>query len=134
MKSSSSYVLVIAHSIDEPSILESLQSSCNDSVVVAYSPDQAMAYLKERLPYLVILMEHRPDYADPLVKKLRFVADQQHAGNTMIIALTDVNDPSWLPQDENPGFDGFLVKPLTGDILNSLVQSAWIRRECCVTS
>jgi CheY-like chemotaxis protein len=134
MEPTSGYVLVLAQAVDEPSILESLLGHCNCSVVVAYSPDQAMHYLRARLPDLVILMEPQSHYTAPFVKRLRVVADQQHASNTMIIALTDVNAPSWLPHDENPGFDGFLVKPLSCDILRSLVQSAWIRRVCCAAA
>jgi AmiR/NasT family two-component response regulator len=62
------------------------------------------------------------------VNQFRSLADT--CGIT-IVALTDVHAPSWLRQEENPGLDGFLVKPLNRDILSSLVQSAWIRQAYC---
>lgn len=134
MEVSCSYVLVIADSTNGRPILESLRSQCNFSMVFASSLEQGVTYLKKKLPYLVIFSEHRTAYMESLLQRLRSTAYQHHACNLMIVALTDVNDPSWLPQDENPGFDGFLVKPLSGDILSSLVQSAWIRQACCAAS
>ncbi|MEM1309626.1 MAG: hypothetical protein AAGF98_09125, partial [Cyanobacteria bacterium P01_H01_bin.153] len=45
-----------------------------------------------------------------------------------IVALTESGSPRWQSADEVLDLDGFLVQPLTDDILVSLVQSAMIKR------
>ena len=41
-----------------------------------------------------------------------------------IVALTESSESSWFPYEEHPSLDGFLVKPLSSDVLNSVVESA----------
>lgn len=94
----------------------------------ANSEDQAVARVSQAPPYLVILTGDRQTWSHRLVHTLR---NRAQAENITIVALTDCHSPSWLHQEENPGFDGFLVKPISGDILTSLVQSAWVRKTCC---
>ncbi|NJO42923.1 MAG: response regulator [Cyanobacteria bacterium CRU_2_1] len=95
-------------------------------MVVASSADQAMAKAKQSPPSLIILSGNQQDWSQTLISRLRTIAN--HSGGIMIVALTDSHAPSWLRQEENPGLDGFLVKPLNGDVLTSLVQSAWARQ------
>lgn len=66
----------------------------------------------------------------PLFNNLRTIAD---TFDIILLALDDCHAPRWNYQDHNPGFDGFLVRPLSGDILTSLVQSAHIRQNYRLT-
>jgi len=131
MQSLSSYVLVLSQQSDDLDILKSLLGRLCCAVRVASSEAQAMAQANQEPPYLVILSGDRHTWSRGLVHHLRSMT---RACNTTIVALTDCHAPSWLPQEENPGFDGFLVKPISGDILSSLVQSAKVRRSCLVGS
>ncbi|HEY9861349.1 MAG TPA: hypothetical protein V6D16_17750 [Candidatus Obscuribacterales bacterium] len=131
MQSLSSYVLVLSQQSDDLDILKSLLGRLCCAVRVASSEAQAMAQANQEPPYLVILSGDRHTWSRGLVHHLRSMT---RTCNTTIVALTDCHAPSWLPQEENPGFDGFLVKPISGDILSSLVQSAKVRRSCLVGS
>ncbi len=98
------------------------------SIEVVNSVEQAMVRVSQTPPYLVILTGSRQNWSRTLVSQLR---DHVNASNVTIVALTDVHAPSWQHQEENPGLDGFLVKPLSVDVLASLVQSAWARQTYC---
>ncbi|KGF71578.1 hypothetical protein DO97_17595 [Neosynechococcus sphagnicola sy1] len=128
MQSIQSYILVVDQESEDLHILESLLGRLRCAVVIAHSTAQALARASQAPPYLVILTGNHPGGSESLVSVLRSM-DRQN--NIMIVALTDVHAPSWLYQEENPGFDGFLVKPISGDVLTSLVQSAWVRQACC---
>ncbi|MDX2213206.1 MAG: hypothetical protein SFY66_07945 [Oculatellaceae cyanobacterium bins.114] len=128
MKLSQSYVLVLDHHSGDLKMLESLLMPLRCSIEVVSSVEQAMVRVNQAPPYLVILTGSRQNWSRTLVNKLR---DQTNASNVTIVALTDVHAPSWQHQEENPGLDGFLVKPLSGDVLASLVQSAWARQTYC---
>jgi DNA-binding NarL/FixJ family response regulator len=99
------------------------QLSC--PVVVTQSFPQAAAKVTQAPPYLVILSLHSAHGSSSLVHSLKALTKSH---GSMILALTDSQTPSWLYQEENPGFDGLLVQPLAGDILASLIQSAWIQQ------
>lgn len=81
-------------------------------------------------PYLVILAGNSYHCSHNLVHRFRSLNDRR---SMTIVALTDFHAPSWLRQEENPGIDGFLVKPIDQDVLKSLLQSAWARQNCCRT-
>ncbi|MBD2059824.1 response regulator transcription factor [Oculatella sp. FACHB-28] len=100
-------------------------------MVFASSIDQVVAKVSQMSPYLVILAGDGQNWSQALVKDLR---DAANTCETTIVALTDCNAPSWVHQEENPGFDGFLVKPISSDVLTSLVQSAWARQTYCSAS
>ena len=121
------YILVLGPESEDMQALESLLNRLKYSVAVANSPEQAVDQASQRLPYLVIISGDRAYFSPRLVKQLRQLAS---LCGTTIVALTDFHAPSWLHQDDNPGVDGYLVKPLTGDVLCSLVQSAWARQSC----
>jgi DNA-binding NarL/FixJ family response regulator len=94
-------------------------------VITVNTQDQAVVHASQAQPYLVILMGNRLNRAQSFIDQLRKTVNNRCI---TIVALTDVHAPSWLHQEENPGFDGFLVKPISGDVLSSLVQSAWARQ------
>ncbi|NET37772.1 MAG: response regulator [Cyanothece sp. SIO1E1] len=138
MKASQSYILVLDQTsdalyraADDSHMLQHRLKHLSCSVVIANSPDQAVAQVRQEPPYLVILVSNCQAWLQPLVNQLR---GTPYADSSTIVALTDSNVPSWLHQEENPGLDGFLVKPLNSDILKSLVQSAWVRQTCCKVS
>jgi CheY-like chemotaxis protein len=127
MRFSQSYVLVLAQPSDDLQMLECLLEKLRCPAVIARSPAQAMARANQTPPYLVILSGNHQSWMQSLVSDLRSASA---SGQVMIVALTDFHAPSWLHQEEHPGLDGLLVKPLSGDVLTSLVQSAWARQAC----
>jgi CheY-like chemotaxis protein len=130
MEPSQSYVLVVDQEANDIHILESLLKCLSCSVVVVNSAEQAMMFASQDTPYLVIWISNYLGGAHQFVHQLRDQANHRSQPAMMIVALTDIGAPSWLQQDENPGFDGFLVKPISGEILSSVVQSAWVRQSC----
>lgn len=96
-------------------------------MVVAHSMEQVVARVNQAVPSLVILAGNDYEWSQVLVDKLR---DSTGACGVTIVALSDCHAPHWLYQEHNPGLDGFLVKPLSGDVLISLVQSAWAKQAC----
>jgi CheY-like chemotaxis protein len=128
MEQLQNYILILDHGSDDLQLIESLLGHLRCPLVVASSPEQAMARASQAPPYLLILIGNQHHWSKPLVHQFRSLAD---ACGITIVALTDVHAPSWLRQEDNPGLDGFLVKPLNRDILSSLVQSAWVRQTYC---
>ena len=130
MEGFENYVLVLGKESDDLNALESLLNRLRCSVAIANSEDQAVARASQTLPYLVILDGDRQNWSPRLVRELR---QRANICGTTIVALTDFNAPRWLHQEDNPGIDGFLVKPINGDVLSSLVQSARAKQTCCDT-
>lgn len=128
MKSSKSYVLVINQGSDDLQRLKCLLEQLRCPVEVVCSTDQAVSRVRQLPPCLVILTGNQHHWSKSSISRFRHVAN---CSSTTIVALTDFHAPSWLHQEDNPGVDGFLVKPLSGEVLNSLVQSAWVRQACC---
>jgi DNA-binding NarL/FixJ family response regulator len=123
-----SYILVLDQHPEDLQMLESLLKPLKSSVVIASSAAQAMDRISQAPPYLVILTGSRQNWSHALVSQLR---EQANVAHLTIVALTDVHAPSWQHQEDNPGLDGFLVKPLSGDVVMSLVQSALARQTYC---
>lgn len=98
-------------------------------MIVVQSVDQAMAKASKTPPALIILSGSCQNWSQKSIEKLRNVANASSC--ITIVALTDGHSPSWLHQEETPGIDGFLVKPLDSDVLTSLLQSAWARQTYC---
>lgn len=130
MEQLQNYILILDTGSDDLQMIESLLGHLSCPLVVATSPEQAMARASQAPPYLLILIGNQQHWPKSLVHRFRSLADS--CGIT-IVALTDVHAPSWLRQEDNPGLDGFLVKPLNCDILFSLVQSAWVRQNYCLS-
>lgn len=127
MKLSKNYILLLERHSDDLTGLKSWLERMRYPVVVTHSTEQMMAIASQASPYLVILAGFDQEWSEGMVNQLRSFAA---TGCITIIALTDTHSPSWLRQEENPGFDGFLVKPVQSDILASLVYSARARQNC----
>ena len=123
-------VLILGGEPEDWQLLESLQCQLQCAVAIAQSEDHAMSWVKQTMPCLVILAGSYLDWSSSFVENLRCTAPHR---KMTIVALTDFQAPSWLYQEENPGFDGFLVKPLSQDIMLSLVQSARARQQAYST-
>jgi DNA-binding NarL/FixJ family response regulator len=95
-------------------------------VFVAKSQEQAVARLSQGKPSLIILMGSRgQSWSETLVRHLRQLSP---ADEMTIVALTDSASPQWSDDTDIPEIDGFLVKPLSLDIIKSLVESAQARQ------
>lgn len=121
------YILLLDQQCGDLQIVQSVLEKLRCSVFVAKSIDQAMARAGQAAPYLVILAGSHQGAAQSLVHRLRRTI--QKSGVT-IVALTESHSPSWLHEEDYSGIDGFLVKPLSGDVLTTLVQSAWAKQSC----
>lgn len=125
---SQGYILLLDQPCGDRQLMQSLLSQLQCSVVTADSAEQAVVKAQQVSPYLVILMGNRHIWSQGLIDQLR---EALKASGVTIVALTESHDPSWFYQEENPGLDGFLVKPLTGDVLTSVVQSAQVKHIYC---
>jgi len=131
MKATHDYILVFDQDPRDIQGIETLLKVLKCPTVVTNSPDQVVARVNENFPYLMILVGNHQSWPKALLDELRNVADS--IGGT-ILSLTNDSMPSWTHQEENPGFDGFLVQPLNSEILVSLVQSAWVKQRCSLKS
>jgi CheY-like chemotaxis protein len=129
MQSSSNNILLLAKQPRELRVLSSLLRHSSYSVTSASSEEQALAQMTRRSPFLIILAGDHQCWSQALLKEVRIYASTHR---TTFVALTDFHTPRWMHQEENPGFDGFLVYPLSNDVLSSLVQSAHTRQAFCV--
>lgn len=127
MKPSRNCVLVLAQQHDDIHWLANLLHQLCYPLIVVDSIEQVLSRTAEHQPCLIILSGNYQSWSHNLVANLRSHHQQQQV---TIVALTDFHAPSWLHQEENPGLDGFLVKPLSCEVLVSLVQSAWVRQAC----
>ncbi|OLP16059.1 hypothetical protein BST81_22790 [Leptolyngbya sp. 'hensonii'] len=125
MKSSRKSVLVIGQQSSQLDELSSLLGQSRYYVAIADSEDQAVAHISQANPCLIILAGTHQSWSHALVRDLRSTPP---TSGVTIVALTDCHAPSWLHQEDNPGFDGFLVNPISDEILTSLVQSASVRQ------
>ncbi|MGF1498895.1 MAG: two-component system response regulator, partial [Elainellaceae cyanobacterium] len=124
MKNFQDYVLVLEQQSEDAHSLKLLLEPLRCPLVIASSPEQAIARLNHSTPYLVILIGNHQSWPPALVAQLRQAAD---AVGSTIVALTDYHAPNWPSQEENRLFDGFLVKPLDEEVLTSLIQAARAR-------
>jgi len=122
-----SYILLLAQHPRQVRVLMSLLGCSRFSVQIACSEEQAVVQATEHPPFLVILAGDHQSWSQRLLRELR---TQAKARAMTLIALTDFHAPSWIHQEENPGFDGFLVSPISSEVLSSLVQSAYTRQIC----
>jgi len=122
-----SHVLVLGQPSDDLQRLIMALTHFQCSTEVVLSADQMVSRAKQAPAHLVILSGTHHDWSMTLIDELRNLANTRRA---TIVALTDCHAPSWMPLEESPGLDGFLVKPLNPDVLLSLIQSAWARQTC----
>lgn len=120
------YILVLAPDHQEIFNIRAIEADLPYPVVVARSADQAIAQIQQGYPSLVILVGHNHQaWSQTLVRHLRQTSP---ATEITIVALTDSTSPQWNHTEETPELDGFLVKPLSADIVKSLVESANARQ------
>ena len=119
------YILLLAPQIEELQGLESLLQQVALDVEIVNTTDQALARVSQRPPCLVILQEHLRSEAT--IHQLRTLAN---ADRMTLVIVTETDSPSWFHQDLHPDVDGFLVKPLSSDVLFSLIHSASARQYC----
>ena len=129
MQLPSSDILLLAKQPRELYVLTSLLRYSSYSVASASSEEQALAQMTHQPPFLIILAGDHQNWSHALLQELRTFAN---AHRTTFVALTDFHAPRWMHQEENPGFDGFLVSPLSSEVLSSLVQSAQTRQAFCL--
>ena len=122
-----SYILLLAQQPQQAQVLLSLfRGSCYD-VAIAGSEEQAIHHVNQRPPFLIILFGDPSHWSANLLHHFRaYCPDKQ----VTLVALTDFHTPRWVHQEENPGFDGFFVAPLSLEVATSLVQSAYTRQVC----
>jgi AmiR/NasT family two-component response regulator len=99
----------------------------NHPIIVASTTEQALSDAHRLCPYLVLLVGEQIYWTGHFVRQLRLAAG---IANTTVMALTDDHTFSWISPQDNPGLDGFLVKPLSADILLSLIASACAKKAC----
>jgi CheY-like chemotaxis protein len=122
------YILILDPECHHRSEAHPLETGLQYPVYVANSTEQAVSRVNQGVPCLVILVGNNfQDWSQPLVSQLR---QQDQAPDLTIVALTDSASPQWNYSEETPGLDGLLVKPLSMDILRSLVESAFARHVC----
>jgi DNA-binding response OmpR family regulator len=125
MLSSHGYVLVLDPELQGQHEPHPLAAQLPYPVFVANSAEQAVSCALRTPPGLVILMGDTDQHGlAALVSQFR---QNAHAGYLTIVALSNAASPQWNYVEETPGLDGFLVKPLSADILRSLMESAFAR-------
>jgi AmiR/NasT family two-component response regulator len=125
MKLSRDYVLVLNERKSSSSKPELSNLSHRYTFVIATSVEHAVEEAQQKNPCLVILMGENPSWFEHQVRALR-QANQMPP--MTIVALTESGSPQWQSANRTFDLDGFLVQPLTDDILLSLVQSAVIKQ------
>ncbi|MCU0549907.1 MAG: hypothetical protein MUC48_11220 [Leptolyngbya sp. Prado105] len=121
----STYILLLAPQLEELDGLESLLQQMALDVEIVNTADQALAKVSQKPPCLIILQEHLRSQS--LIHQLRRIG---HADRTTLVIVTETDSPSWLHQEQHPDVDGFLVKPLSPDVIFSLIHSASARQYC----
>lgn len=120
------YILVLEQQPSYDSrLLSMLLDVWRSPLVVASSTNQVLDRIRYLPPSLVILIGNHESWPNQFSHQLRKEANL--LGCT-ILALTDAASPSWPGQDDGSIFDGFLVKPLSSDVLTSVLQTAQARR------
>ena len=124
--SASDYILVLEQQPSQDSrLLSMLLDVWRSPLVVASSTNQVLDRIRYLPPSLVILIGNHESWPNHFSLQLR---QEANSFGCTILALTDAASPSWPGQDHGSIFDGFLVKPLSSDVLASVLQTAQARR------
>ena len=125
MFASHGYILILDTETRGHREIHPLEMQLQYPIYIAKSAEQAISRAWQSPPSLVILIgDSAQHWPNALVKTLR---QHTHTQNLTIVALTNSTSPHWSYLEETPGLDGFLVKPLSTDIVKSLVESASAR-------
>ncbi|QQE63856.1 hypothetical protein GFS31_05270 [Leptolyngbya sp. BL0902] len=120
------YILVLDPEHQEIRNIHAMEADLPYPVLVAQSAEQAIGWLRQGQPCLVILVGNsRQAWSSTLARHLRQISPNNAV---TIVALTDSASPQWNHTEDVPELDGFLVKPLSLDIIRSLVESAQARQ------
>lgn len=119
------YVLVLDEQKRYPQRSALSRLSQDYTFVLASSAEHAIEQARQIKPCLVILVGENHSWFENQVRVLR-QADQ--TPEMTIVALTESGSPRWQNSEKMLDLDGFLVQPLTDDILVSLVQSAVVKK------
>ncbi|MDB9526191.1 hypothetical protein PN498_09355 [Oscillatoria sp. CS-180] len=125
MKPSQDYVLVLDEQQRQMRSPELPDISSQYPFIVVSSVEHAVEQTRQAIPCLVILVGENHAWFENQVKALRH---SSQSPSMTIVALTDSASPRWNASEKALQLDGFLVKPLTDDILVSLVQSAIVKQ------
>jgi CheY-like chemotaxis protein len=125
MKLLEDYVLVLDEQESRPPRAELSSLSDHCAFVMANSAEHAVEQAQQKKPCLVILVGENQSWFESQVRILR---QARQAAPMTIVALTESASPRWRQDAFALDLDGFLVQPLTDDILVSLVQSAAIKQ------
>lgn len=131
MQLPSNSILLLTKQPGKVHILIALLRTSKFSVSIATSETQAAHQVIQSPPFLIILAGDHQAWSKDSLGELRSQANSHHI---TLVALSDFHAPSWVHQDENPCFDGFLVNPISHEILLSLVQSAHTRQMCSLVA
>ncbi|WP_448571709.1 hypothetical protein [Trichothermofontia sp.] len=124
-----SYILVLGQSAEDFQWLYGLpEGMVQCSVIMVSSLEDAVKHVNHAVPCLLILASGQSVWHTSIVERFRNLTDD--CGMTIVV-VSESHAPRWSRQEHNLGVDGYLVKPITGEILNSLIQSAWARQVCC---
>ena len=74
----------------------------------------------------MILSGSRQNWTPTLVHHLR---QQARSVGVTIVALTEMGELGHRPLEEHPDLDGFLVQPLSDDVLTSVLESALVKTD-----
>ena len=122
----SGYILVVDPQHREIPAFPPTRLDLDYPVFVVNSTEQAMGRLNQGFPCLIILIiDDGQEWLRSSIEQLREMTDVRAM---TIVALTDATSPEWQYDEDMPDVDGFLVKPLSLDILKSLVASATARQ------
>ena len=105
--------------------LAKLLNSWRSPFIISSSPAQVLDNIRDISPCLVILVGNHRAWPHQFSRKLRLEANL--LGYT-ILALTDAASPNWPQHEDISIFDGFLVQPLSSDILASILKTAQAKR------
>ena len=104
----------------------------NYPIVAVDSASQAIAQARAKHPYLVILVGDDCQVRSPQIAKQ--IRQSVHPEGVVIVALTESSESSWpeLNEDEDAqaDIDGFFVRPLSPEVLDSLNESAIAKKNC----
>ncbi|MEL7332511.1 MAG: hypothetical protein AAFN12_09680 [Cyanobacteria bacterium J06560_2] len=127
MKPLQDYVLVV----NPPSkalATQRLAKTLSCPVVTIASPTQALDLAKSAPPYLVILSgDDDQAWSSRIARQIR---QQVQPESVLIVALTESSNCSWQPNEDNAGIDGFLVEPISAEVLDTLNESAITQKRC----
>jgi len=126
MSISQGYVLLLGGSNEASHPIYYLLKQHHCPVFVACSAAQAVARIEQSSPYLMILSGSRQNWAPTLVHHLR---QRSRSVGVTIVALTDLGELGNRPLEEHPDLDGFLVQPLSDDVLTSVLESALVKTD-----